>query len=298
MSAVAGRSVGGDAAARILGLRYWLAVAVGGTAGRVGLGLTAAMLGVVVLGPLVAPFSPTEFAGRPFEPISLEFPFGTDQLGRDVLSRVLHGGRTVILLPFLAILLAFAIGGTLGLLAGYRGGLVDHLATRGAEILMSIPPLLLVLAMIVVLGSSDVVLVLSVGIFFAPRIVRIIRGATHAVTTRDYVTAARARGESTASILRREIVPNVTGPLLAEFALRLTYAIIFIATINFLGLGVQPPSSDWGRMVSDGRVYLGLAPIITVAPAIAIAALTIGVNLLNDQLSAHLARDVQQDARL
>lgn len=296
MSLAVGRSIARPDPATPL--RQWLGVILGGAPGRVGALLVIVSAAIVLLGPLAAPHSPTALVDRPLEGPSPEHLLGTDQLGRDVLSRVLHGGRTVIVLPTLAVLLAFAIGGTLGLVAGYRGGVIDQLAVRSAEIVMSIPPLLLVLAIVLVFGSSDAIIIVSVGVFFAPRIVRIIRGATHWVCSQDYVVAARARGESTAAIVTREILPNVTGPLLAEFALRLTYGIIFIATINFLGLGVQPPSSDWGLMASEGRVFLGLAPLITVAPCVAIATLTIGVNLVSDQISSHLARNVLQDAKL
>ena len=265
----------------------------GGVQGRIGLILTVSVLIVAIFGPFVAPYSPTALVGRIVQGPSPEHILGTDQLGRDVLSRVLFGGRTVIILPALAVTFAFALGGLLGLLAGYRGGRIDELISRTADILMSIPPLLLVLVLVVSLGSSDPVLITITGIWFAPRIVRIVRGATSSVCAKDYVLAAQARGESAASILWREVTPNITGTLLAELALRLNYAIIFITTLNFLGLGVQPPSSDWGLMVSDGRAYLGPQPLIALVPAAAIAALAIGVNLISDQIAAHLARNVQ-----
>jgi peptide/nickel transport system permease protein len=223
---------------------------------------------------------------------------GTDQLGRDVLSRVLYGGRSVLLLPVCAVTLAFAIGGVLGLLAGYRGGRTDQVVTRVADLLMSVPPLLLVMVLVIPLGTSDTVLIATTGIWFAPRIVRIVRAATASVCAKDYVLAARVRGESTVSIVWHEVIPNITGTLLAELALRLNYAIIFITTLNFLGLGVQPPSSDWGLMVSEGRAFLGHRPLISIIPALMIGAAAIGVNLLSDQIAAHLARDVEHSSRL
>jgi peptide/nickel transport system permease protein len=271
----------------------WLSIITSGLPGRIGLIFTGTILIVAIFGPLVAPYGPTELGGRILRGPSPEHLLGTDQIGRDVLSRVLHGGRTVILLPTLAVTLAFALGGSLGLLAGYRGGRIDELISRMADILMSIPPLLLVVVLVVSLGSSDPVLIVITGVWFAPRIVRIVRGATSSACAKDYVLAAQARGESAASILWREVTPNITGTLLAELALRLNYAIIFITTLNFLGLGVQPPSSDWGLMVSDGRAFLGAQPLIAVVPAAAIAALAIGVNLISDQIAAHLARNVQ-----
>jgi peptide/nickel transport system permease protein len=148
-----------------------------------------------------------------------------------------------------------------------------------------------VLIFIFVVGSSNLSIVLLTGLVTAPRVFRIVRGATQAVSEQDYILAARARGEGTGAIIGRELLPNVTGPLLTEAAMRLNFSIIFIATLNFLGLGVQPPSSDWGLMVSEGRVYLGQAPFISVTPALAIAVLTIGINLVSDQIGVNLARN-------
>lgn len=276
----------------------WLSIAVGGIPGRVGLALVVVALVVAIAGPLVAPFRHTALVGPILQGSSATHMLGTDQLGRDVLSRVLYGGRSVLLLPVCAVALAFAVGGVLGLLAGYRGGRVDQLVTRAADILMSVPPLLLVMVLVIPLGTSDVVLIATTGIWFAPRIVRIVRAATASVCTKDYVLAARVRGESTPGILWNEVTPNITGTLLAELALRLNYAIIFITTLNFLGLGVQPPSSDWGLMVSEGRAYLGHRPLISIIPALMIGALAIGVNLLSDQIAAYLARNVQDSSRL
>jgi peptide/nickel transport system permease protein len=151
---------------------------------------------------------------------------------------------------------------------------------------------------VIALGTSIPVIIGVIAAFFSPRIVRVIRGATHAVCTQDYVIAARARGESTIAILWREILPNITGPLLCELAIRLNYAIIFIATLNFLGLGVQPPSPDWGLMVSENRIILAQAPLAALVPALAIASLAIGVNFMADQIGAHLARDVAHGTRI
>ena len=276
----------------------WLSIAVGGLAGRIGLGLMMVALAVAVAGPFAAPFRYTALVGPILQAPSAKHMLGTDQLGRDVFSRVLYGGQSVLLLPVCAVTLAFAIGGVLGLLAGYRGGRTDQVVTRVADLLMSVPPLLLVMVLVIPLGTSDTVLIATTGIWFAPRIVRIVRAATASVCAKDYVLAARVRGESTVSILWHEVIPNITGTLLAELALRLNYAIIFITTLNFLGLGVQPPSSDWGLMVSEGRAFLGHRPLISIAPALMIGALAIGVNLLSDQIAAHLARNVPGSSRL
>jgi peptide/nickel transport system permease protein len=251
------------------------------------------MLLVILIGPFVAPYSDTAIVGNILEGPSHAHLFGTDYLGRDVLSRFLNGGLSILLLPILAVGVAFSIGITVGLLAGIKGGITDLVITRVAEVAMSVPPLLMVLVLVFTFGHSDAVLVLATGIFFAPRSIRIIRGAAHAVSTQDYVTAARARGEGDLAIVFREILPNVTGPLLAELALRLTFAIIFISTLSFLGLGVQPPSPDWGLMISDNRVYFLQAVWPVLVPSIGIAALTIGINLIADEITSHLARNVQ-----
>jgi peptide/nickel transport system permease protein len=264
---------------------------LGGLAGKLGVVLLVIGAAVAILGPSVAPYPPTSLVGIPLRPPSPEHWLGTDQLGRDVLSRVLNGGRTVLILAALAVVVTFAVGGPLGMLAGYRGGALDAILSRIADVVMSIPPLILVLIFVFVVGSSNLSIVLLTGLVTAPRVYRIIRGATQSVAEQDYILAARARGESTAPIIGRELLPNITGPLLTEAAIRLNFSIMFIATLNFLGLGVQPPSSDWGLMVSEGRVYLGQAPLISVTPALAIAVLTIGINLVSDQVGVHLARN-------
>jgi peptide/nickel transport system permease protein len=269
----------------------WRRAFLGGAAGKIGAVLL--LLGVIlaVLGPYLAPYSPTSLAGLPLDPPSAKHWLGTDQLGRDVLSRVLNGGRSVLILSALAVVVTFAVGGPLGMLAGYRGGAVDAVLSRVADVAMSVPPLILVLIFVFAVGSSNLSIVLLTGLVTAPRVYRIVRGATQAVAEQDFVLAARARGEGAGAIIARELLPNVTGPLLTEAAIRLNFSIIFIATLNFLGLGVQPPSSDWGLMVSEGRVYLGQAPLIAVTPALAIATLTIGINLVSDQIGALLARN-------
>jgi peptide/nickel transport system permease protein len=219
--------------------------------------------------------------------------FGTDALGRDVWSRVLSGGRQIVWLPFLGISLAFILGGGFGLLAGYRGGWFDSVFTRITDVLLALPPLLIVLVIIGGLGYTTPVIVISLGIVFAPRVARIVRGAAQAVSHSDYVDAARTRGESSFAITFRELLPNVTGPLSVEFAVRYTHAIIFVATLNFLGLGEQPPSPNWGLMVNDGRTVMSIQPMAALGPAFAIALLVIGVNLLADAGAHALARDVE-----
>ena len=251
---------------------------------------------VVLIGPVVAPFDPSEIgAGDPAASISWQHPLGTDSLGRDVFSRLLVGARSVIAVPLLAILLAFAVGGVLGMLAGYRGGHADAVISRGVDIMLSLAPLLIVAVIITAAGTSTVVLVVSVAAVFAPRIARVLRGATQTVTVNDYVQAALARGERDLAIILREILPNIAPTVFVEFAVRLTYAIIFVATLNFLGLGLQPPSPNWGVMVAESRTTVTVAPIITLAPALAIALVAIGISMIADGMTQALGSDVKHD---
>lgn len=268
-----------------------LAIPLKRPSGRIGVLLVTSIALIALIGPLVAPNSPREIAlAPPASGPSWALPFGTDLLGRDVFSRFLHGGASLILLSFSATVLAFALGMALGMTSGYKGGITDVILTRLMDVLLSLPPLLMIMLFVMALGTSTPVLILVVALFFAPRVGRIVRGATQAVCAEEYIEAAQARGETTTAIIVRELLPNISGPLLAEFTLRFTYTIIFISTLNFLGLGVQPPSSDWGLMVSEGRVLLSQAPLIVIVPAAGIAALAIGANLIGDQLSSHFSR--------
>jgi ABC-type dipeptide/oligopeptide/nickel transport system permease subunit len=265
---------------------------VGSWEGRIGLALGAVMLLVIFLGPLVAPYDPTKLAvGAPTAAPSSDHLFGTDNLGRDVLSRFLNGGRLVLLVPLGSVALAVLLGGIPGVLAAYKGGRTDALITRFFDLLLTLPPLLVVLVVIGGVGSGNEVLIAAVGLVYAPRVGRIARGATQGVVTSDYVLAAQARGERTMAILGREIAPNIAGPLIADLALRLTYAVIFVATLNVLGLGAQPPSSDWGLTVATARGFLQVQPWATLAPAAGIAALSVAFNLVADALTRHLVRE-------
>jgi peptide/nickel transport system permease protein len=260
--------------------------------GRVGVIVGMIMLLVIVFGRFFAPYSPTEIgAGLPTQAPSADHYFGTDHLGRDVFSRFLSGGDTIVLVPLAAVILAFVVGGGLGMLGGYLRGRWDTVITRTFDLLLTLPPLLLVLVLIAGLGTSSIVLIVTVGLVFLPRMGRVVRGATQAVVTSDYVAAAQARGENTVSILSREVFPNIAAPTIADFALRITYGVIFVATLNFLGLGAQPPEPDWGLMVADSRAYLSAQPWAALAPMLGIAALSISFNLVADALTRHLTRE-------
>lgn len=267
-------------------VRSAIGLLLGSKEGAIGLAILLLFALVVLLGPSVAPYSPTETGvGVPDQGPSGEHLLGTDSLGRDVLSRLLNGAGSVIWIPLLATALAFALGGTLGLVAGYRGGSVDWRIATGINVLLAMPPLLVVLVIITTAGSSAPVLVLTVGIVYSPRVARILRGATQGIAHSEYIQAAQARGERTLPIVLREVLPNITATAFVEFAVRLTYVIIFIATLNFLGLGSQPPSPNWGLMVAEGQLTIVTNPVTTMAPALAIAVLSVGVSLVADAVT-------------
>jgi ABC-type dipeptide/oligopeptide/nickel transport system permease subunit len=240
---------------------------------------------VALFGPFVAPHSPERPIGIPYDGSSSEALLGTDFLGRDVLSRILWGGRSVIALAGLSVLLAYAGGLAIGLAAGYSRGLLDPVLMRPADVLLSLPALLFLLVLVTGLGSSRAVLVVGVALIQMPLVARIIRSATQAQSVRGFVEAAAARGERTSAILRRELLPNIVPTISADIGLRLTYAIILVASVNFLGLGLQPPDADWGLMVSENRSGLNLNPLAVLGPATMIALLTIAVNMVGDAVA-------------
>ena len=261
--------------------------------GRVGLAVAALLVVLVAFGPFFAPHSPSAIAGIPFQRPSGEFLLGTDSLGRDVLSRILWGGRSVIGLSLLATALAYAVGTTIGLVAGYSRTLVDPVLMRGVDVLLAFPPLLFLLVLATGAGHSKVALVLGVAAVNFPSIARIVRAATQTVSVRGYVEAAIARGERTRSVLGREILPNILGTVLADIGLRLTGSIILIASVNFLGLGLQPPAADWALMISENRGGLTLQPWMVAVPALLIASLTIAVNLVADAVARSLGTSTE-----
>jgi peptide/nickel transport system permease protein len=256
--------------------------------GAFGLALLVAVLGLALLGPLFAPHSPDEPVGVPFAEPTADLPFGTDLLGRDVFSRVLWGGRSVLGLAGLATLLAYAGGAVIGLLAGYSRSLLDPLLMRAADVLLSFPALLFLLVLVTGAGTSKTALVVGVALVQLPLVARVVRAATLEQSVRGFVEAAVARGEGTAAILRREILPNILAPVLADAGLRFTYSIILVASVNFLGLGLQPPDADWALIISENRAGLTLNPYVILVPASLIALLTIAVNLVGDSIARSL----------
>jgi peptide/nickel transport system permease protein len=255
-----------------------------------GLLLTASVLLLVLVGPWVAPNSPLDFIGSPFDPPSSEAWLGTDVVGRDALSRVLCGGGAILALSAVATLLGVAAGGLLGVCAGYVGGWLDDVVMRGLDVLLAFPQMILALLFVSVLGSNFGLVAALVAALHAPQTARVIRAATLRVRGEDFVLFARAIGTPQPLIVLQEIVPNVGGPLLVEASLRFTFSIALIAGLSFLGLAQQPPAANWGLMVNENRIGLMQNPWPVVAPIVLIAMLTVGVNLLTDAYSRRLAR--------
>jgi peptide/nickel transport system permease protein len=253
---------------------------------KVGVLLTAIILALAFLGPLLLPwatgYTATAFADRPFQDTGL---FGTDNLGRDVLSRFLAGGTSLILYSVLATAGGLVLGVLLGMIAAYTGGFVDALIMRANDVLLAIPQLVFALLAITVLGPQGWVLVAVIAITHAPRIARVTRSATLDVINEDYIRAAEMYAVPRMRILMREILPNITGPLTVEAGLRLTYSIGAIASLSFLGLGMQPPAADWGLMINENRIALSLQPWGVMLSVCAIAVLTIGTNLIADSVA-------------
>lgn len=276
------------------GLRVFLRI----REGMVGAVLLALMVALMALGPLFAPYGPNEIGDTPAAGPSSAHWLGTDMIGRDVLSRFLYGGRSVILLPLIAVVISIALACVIGLLAGYLGGWVDAVITRVVDVTLSIPPFLTVLVLLAGFGTGNLVVAICVAAVYVPSVTRVLRAATQAVRPREYIQAARARGESMWWILFREIVPNIAPTLLVEIALRLTFAIMFIASLSFLGLGVQPPTANWGVMVAENRALLFLHPLPVLAPTIAIGVLAISINLIADALAQYFGDESRGEVML
>jgi peptide/nickel transport system permease protein len=257
---------------------------------RIGVALTLAVVLIAVLGPVLGPlltgYGVDDFAGRPFRPDGVA---GTDDLGRDVLTRFLAGGGPVLLYALAATVIGIVGGAVTGMFAGYSGGRLDALIMRGGDVLLSFPQLVLALLAVAVLGSSGWLLVLVIGISHVPRVARVARQATLAVVSQDYVLAARMYGVPRRRILTTEVLPNITGPLMVELGLRLTYSIGYVASLSFLGLGVQPPAADWGLQINENRIALVVTPWGVLLPVIAIAVLTVGTNMITDALAKESA---------
>ncbi|WP_428832903.1 ABC transporter permease [Pseudaminobacter soli (ex Li et al. 2025)] len=247
-----------------------------------GLIVTGLFVFAAVFAPLVAPFPNAEIVGDVWEPMSAAHWLGTDNLGRDLLSRMIFGARTTILIAALATALSFTLGSILGFTAAVIGGWFDQTMSRGVDLLMAIPTLIFALVVLSVLPGNIVTLILVMGILDSTRVYRLARAVAVDINVMDYVEAAKLRGEGRGWIIFREILPNALSPLVAELGLRFIFAVLFLSALSFLGLGVQPPEADWGGMVKENKEGIVFGIPAALIPAAAIAVLAISVNLVAD----------------
>jgi peptide/nickel transport system permease protein len=252
---------------------------------KVGLALVVLLVGIALIGPFFAPAEPAEFVDVPFGSPSDLAPLGADNLGRDVLSRFLWGGRSVLALASLSTLLGAVLGVTIGLVAARSRGILDDVLMRGMDVILAFPQIVLALVAVATVGPKLWLLVVVVGVTTAPRIARVTRAAALQIVERDFVHASEALGESRLRILFAEILPNITSPLIVEISLRLTFSIALISGLSFLGFGLQPPAADWGLMINENRQGLEIEPWGVVLPVAAIGLLTIGTSLVGDGFS-------------
>ena len=285
------------------GVSNFLRLALATTVGRIGITIVAIHLTLALIGPWLAPYSPTEFHLLPdypeehrLSPPTSDYLLGTDQFGRDLLSRMMSGARSLITMAVSGAALGIALGTVVGMGSGYKGGIVDAVVMRVMDGLMSFPSLLLALLLLTTLGSKaapvdwleplwqQLLIVVTIGIVSMPGVSRVMRSVTLSLKEMEFVQSARLRGEQAGYIIFREILPNAMPVLEVEASVRLSYSILLVASLGFLGLGVQPPSPDWGMMISESRGFLVFAPWLALVPAAAIASLVVGVNLLGDGL--------------
>ena len=251
---------------------------------KIGALIVLFMVLMATFGPLIAPYSPTELVTTSFAPPSTEAWLGGDSIGRDVLTRVLYGGRTVITLAVVATSIGMVLGVTLGLIAGYARRAWDETIMRLLDVVLSFPQLVLTLLFVSILGPRLWLIVLLTGVSHAPRIARVTRAATVDIAQRDFVHSAESFGVARRRILFGDILPNITSPLLVEFGLRLVYSIGLISALSFMGFGMQPPAADWGLMINENRQGVLLQPLSVAVPVVCIAVLSVGVNLIADGL--------------
>jgi peptide/nickel transport system permease protein len=254
----------------------------------VGLAIVSFWILVAILAPLIAPYGPNDLVGHALQSPSAAFLLGTDDLGRDVLSRVVWGTRVVLILAPMAVLIAEIAGALIGLFTGYIGGWVDDVIMRVNDALISFPAILLYLLIIAALGPSKTNVVIAIALASIPGIARIVRGVVLDLRTRSFILAARLRGERLWYMLLVELLPNARGPVIVDATLRIAYAAFAIGTLGFLGLGTPPPDPDWGGMVNQGVKWLSVSAWMTAVPAIALASLVIGLNLLADSLQSRI----------
>jgi peptide/nickel transport system permease protein len=256
----------------------------------------AALMGAILVGvflvialaaPYVSPFDPTAQPAKRLLPPSGPHLLGTDEFGRDVFSRIVHGARISLQVGIVSVGIALALGGTLGLVSGYRLGVIDALTGRLVDVMFAFPSVILIIALSGVLGASLTTATVAIGIVYSPIFARIVRAPTLTVVQQPYVEGARAMGAGAGRVVSRYVLPNIAAPVIVQTTLSFSTAILSEATLSFLGLGTQPPHPSWGTMLSAGRRFMELAPWVAIYPGLAIALTVLGLNLLGDGLRDH-----------
>lgn len=265
---------------------------------QIGLAIVALNIFVAIFGPWIAPYAESQSVGTTWDPPSAQMLLGGDQIGRDMLTRLIYGARMTIGIAVVTTAISFAIGITLGFMAAELGRWVDVVLSRIVDIVLSIPLLIFALIILGVFGSSIPTLVLTIATLDSTRVFRLARALGMNITVLEYVEAARVRGEGLWWVLRREILPNAMSPLMSEFGLRFCFNFLFVAALSFLGVGVQPPFADWGGMVRENAAAINFGLFAPLYPAFAIASLTVGVNLVVDWLLSIDARPSGAQAEL
>ena len=263
-----------------------------------GIIVLALFIGFALIGPWIGPYDPETTVGRTWCGPSAEFWLGTDNIGRDILSRVISGARTTIGLALVTTLLSFAIGVSLGIFAAVAGPRVDAFLSRVIDMFLSVPVLIMALIVLTALGSSIPTLILTIALLDSTRVYLVARAVAVDVASRDFVDVARLRGESLPWIMAHEILPNALPPLISEFGLRFCFNFLYVASLSFLGLGVQPPQADWGGMVRENGQAISFGILAPIWPALAIAIVTVAVNLIVDWLLSRNVRPSGASAEL
>jgi peptide/nickel transport system permease protein len=252
---------------------------------RIGLALVGVIVLLAIIGPYIAPYGPSTPVGAPNSTPGGKAVLGTDYLGQDVLSRVLYGGRSILVMAVIATALGLVVGVAIGLLAAYSRNALDDTLMRGMDVLMALPQILLGLVAVAIVGPKAWVIVVAIGLTTAPRIARVARGAAQPIVERDFIAASEAMGVPRWRIVSGELLPNCLGPLMVEASLRLTYSIALIAALAFLGLSPNPNGANWGTMIQQNQLVLAVQPWGAAAPIIAIALLTMGTGLIGDGIA-------------
>lgn len=249
---------------------------------RFGIAVILLVAIVAIFAPVIAPYGETAVVGAQYEPWGGDYPLGTDNLGRDMFTRLVYGTRNTVGLAHLTTIIAFTVGSVLGILAALLGRMTDRILSRSIDVIMAVPSLILALMLLTIIGTSIASMVLVIALIYVAPVFRLARASAQTIVVMDYVQAARLRGERLPWLVLREVLPNIASTLVAEFGLRFCFVFLFIAALSFLGLGIQPPTADWGSMLRENATLISFGDVTPLLPAAAIALLTVSINFVID----------------